>query len=160
MKKLIEKIYAFLSLASCTIIVCLYAYWTILESADIITGMQPSVVENANNTVNVGDLLRIKRYFCINNDNTDTAVLHRSFINHVIYTLPDIPNFKRGSGCQERVFAVEVPVVLPSGKYTYEAKIEYKLNPLRSVMFDLPSVEVNVVNPAWDKLQELQKLNK
>lgn len=155
---LFEKIYIFTSFAFFCLILSLYAYWAVLQPDNVISDIRPPEVLNKEATVEVGQLLHVKRYFCINNHNIfGTALLHRAFSNHIVYSLPDINNyFKNISGCTYRIASIEVPTVLPSGTYTYDVKVEYKLNPIRTILRDLPGVEVNIINPAWDRLKELE----
>ncbi len=159
--KTLEKVYALAFIGVCVSVVTMGVYWLYIQSDIILTNLGDVAVVNnsASNIVEAGKPMVLTRSFCIINNKYPGEVT-RTFTNHTVFQLPDTTTFTldRGLGCHEKNYIVDVPAVLPSDKYTYRVSISYKINPLKTVYYNLAPVELEVVNSVWDnRLKELLK---
>lgn len=157
---ILEKIYAFLFMGVCILVVVTGSYWLYFQPSDILNNLDHNVIVNnsSSNIVEAGKPMTLTRSFCILNNKFPGEVV-RTFTNHTVYQLPDTTTFTldKGLGCHDKVYVVDVPSVLPTDTYEYRVRISYRINPLKTVSYDLKPVELHVVNPMWDKIKELMK---
>jgi hypothetical protein len=159
MKCVLQAIFAYSTLAICTFAACFIFYWQFLQSTDILANVdQPVTIDS---TVEAGSTMVLRRKICINN-NQYIGEVSRSFTNHVIYQLPDTSSSYLNSklGCIEKKYIIDIPSVLPSGDYDYKVVISFKINPIKTVHFNLTTVKLKVVNSVWDKVKELVEEDK
>ena len=160
MKYVVQTFYAYFILALGFTAIGVVGYWLFIQPADILSNLQNTVIVNnsTTNIVEAGKIMVLSRTFCINS-NKYIGTVSRTFTNHVVYQLPDTSTqtLTRNLGCSDKQYVIEVPSVLPSGKYEYNVYVYYKINPLRTVGYKLAPVTVTVVNPVWDKIIELIK---
>ncbi len=138
-------------------------YWLFIQPSVVLTNINSSAIVNGgiSNVVIAGKAMTIDRAFCIENDRVKGYVT-RTFTNHLVYQLPDTStyNFAKGTGCKEKQYVVDVPAVLPSDDYEYRVTIHYKINPLRTVTYNLTPIPIKIVNPVWDAAKELSQEKK
>lgn len=153
---ILQQLYAIMFLIIWLSCSALAAYWLFLQPSNILSNtLSPVIVNDGfSNIAIAGQTIFIDRFFCINNDKIKGDVT-RIFSNHVVYQLPDTISFDNGIGCRKKRYVVDIPSVLPSGEYEYRVHIMYKLNPLKTVTYQLTPVSLNIVNPVWDKIKEL-----
>lgn len=95
-------------------------------------------VELVTKEAKAGELLKYKVDRCKYID--QGAVISKSFIDGIIYQMPNVWS-DVGKGCEkDQVIAVEVPENLPSGEYYLNVLIVYEVNPIRKerVQFRTP----------------------
>lgn len=157
---LLDKFFALLVLFFCITVTSTVIYWLYIQPTDILSnlGQNPIVNNGVSNEVRAGGSMNVTRSFCVNITNI-VGTVTRSFNNHMVYQLPStttlsIPTQK---GCMEKTYVVDIPASLPTGDYTYLAHIKYKVNPLKTITYNLAPVPVHVVNPVWDAAKRLSK---
>lgn len=160
---IVQHIYAWVFLLVCFGCLAIVGYWLFIQPTIVLTNINSSAIVNSgiSNVVIAGKSMTIDRVFCIENDRVEGYVT-RTFTNHLVYQLPDVSthNFAKGTGCREKQYIVEVPAVLPSDNYEYQVVIHYKINPLRTVTYNLTPIHVKIVNPVWDAAKELAEEKK
>lgn len=163
MYHLAQAIFAYTTLAICFLAACLVFYWQFIQPDDILDKTNESVIINnsGTNEVIAGKPMTVHRSFCIIN-NQHSGLVTRTFSNHVIYQLPDTTTLtqNRSLGCYDKKYVVDVPEVLPSGDYDYNVRISYKINPIKTVHYNLTPVKLKVVNALWDRVRDLVEENK
>lgn len=155
----IEKAYAITFLATCLIICGVGGYWYFIQDSNIISNIQPySIVNGGNHVVKAGSTMIIEREYCLNTTEY-VGEVQRQYRNHIIYQVPETNtlNTQGRPGCSTRRIAVEVPNNLPTDDYTYDVRITYQINPIKKVVYHMPSVNIHVENEWQNKIKEIIK---
>jgi hypothetical protein len=150
---MINKIIPKIILVFLGAITALCIWWEFIQPNKVITDVKN--LSPPTQTVVAGDMLEVRRHFCLNTPLINAKV-HREIQNEFVYYLPDSAA-PTEAGCRDRTFRIEIPINFHPGSYTYYSRIEYRLNPLRYETVRFPSVKFTVVNPIFDKLKEKEK---
>lgn len=63
-----------------------------------------------------------------------TAIITRSFVDGIVYTTPSSTT-NRDAGCHTMGVGINVPEGLPPGEYHIEILFEYRVNPIRTIVY-------------------------
>ena len=140
---MIERVFATISLTLMAASLGLLGYW------EFIDGVAPPMTINASSmdktVYHPGDVMHVTRDLCWNVAASYT--LHRVFIDHLVYALPDYAVTAPQVGCAAAGIAVQIPESLPPGEYTYRVSADFRINPIKSVRFMYPDLVLTVVGP-------------
>jgi len=92
-----------------------------------------------------GEALFVHRHFCVDRvvlGDVDVEIMSKS--TGVFWYLGTRAAGAK-KGCSKRTSLNMLPANLPPGVYVYRAKAQFAVNPLRSVVYELPEVEFEVV---------------
>lgn len=92
-----------------------------------------------------GENLYVYRKFCV--DRVVTGDVDIEIINKETGEYFYLGNRATGArkGCSERTSITRLPLALRPGIYRYRATIQYNVNPLRTVVYEVPELEFVVV---------------
>lgn len=160
MFRLIEKIYAFAFVSLSVFGLGVIFYWNFVQDDQIITDFDSNsyIVGSIDNIVYAGKPMLINRSYCLKSLDY-VGKVSRRFSNHIIYNVPagSTSSVQTKLGCKDRIIQVDVPSNLPSDHYIYETTITYRINPIKEVIYKLPPIKLQVVNPVYDELQKIAK---
>jgi hypothetical protein len=157
--KIIETLFVTIFFFISTVATFTCLYWLFIQPDQIMNKMDTSVTTNSPiNTFEVGKTMLLHRSYCLLTTKYSGKV-DRSFTDHIVYQLPSTTTASNatGIGCKERTYATEVPMGLPSGEYDYQVRITYEINPLKTVIVELPNVHIHIKNPVWDAAEKISK---
>ena len=140
MKKFFEKI-AYLTLFLAFILVCFLSFWVLYP-------YKPIEFKNDKFKVNVCEVTRgsYVTYFVSYCKNSDvTPVVTRTFVDGIIYTMPQDPQPCLKKGCHDVKFFIYVPKALPEGTYSIKSTYSFKVNPIRKIDIYGETVEFEVI---------------
>jgi len=156
---IVQKIFAIVTVSITAMACAVIIYWQFIQPSQILSNVKGEVF--VSNNIIAGGIMRVNRSFCVHN-NQYIGEVYRTFSNHMVYQLPNTStnNIDTNLGCKEKQYIVDIPSVLPSGEYEYRVHISYKINPIKSVSYNLTPVKITVKNPIWDKIKELTEEKK
>lgn len=115
-------------------------YWQVKEY-EVITPLEGNYALDKT-VFKQGDEFKIHLKICKNMEFREDV--YGRFIDGVIFSVPENTS-DFDTGCYDTyITSVKIPHTLPAGKYVYEEKIIYRVNPLKEVeyVFTTPEFEV------------------
>lgn len=117
-------------------------FWHLYPYKPLVINEEPLKILNENKTVKQGDILVYEVNFTKNTDKK--AVIYRRFVDGLIYNLP--PSYPLNKpGERINTTTVDIPQVLPEGKYTLHSETCYQMNPIREVCVEYQTEEFEVI---------------
>lgn len=116
-------------------------YWQVKEY-EVITPLEGNYALDKY-VFKQGEAFNIHFKLCKNLSFTED--IYGRFIDGVIFSVPEnSSNFD--TGCYDTYLtSVDIPFTLPAGKYVYEEKIVYKVNPLKEITYTFTTPEFEVI---------------
>jgi len=91
-----------------------------------------------------GEAIQFTMDYCRNTDIPTTV--YRQFVNDVLVYLPTVES-RGAKGCRQiLVNTVIAPEALPSGKAHYEFSVHVKVNPLRTITYELRTEDFEIID--------------
>lgn len=103
----------------------------------------PHKIENENKTVKSGDYLVYTVEYCKYVD--ISPQISKSFVDGIIYTIPDSVGANFPVGCGINHIQIYVPKALPPGVYHLKVVFKYQVNPIKAVTYTLATENFTVV---------------
>lgn len=137
MKKLMYHAIMALIILTCIGII-VFSYFLFLHKLNPITINSEPV-----HAVAIGDKLYFNFSYC-RNTNVEAHV-SRTFVDGLVYFVPEEQIAGTDKGCYTNNRVIEIPKVLPNGKYYMVTKLTYQVNPLavRTVVWQTDKFTVN-----------------
>lgn len=113
----------------------------------------PRVLESGTRDINghvkrefrAGEVLYVYRHFCVDRvvaGDADVEIVSKS--SGAFWYLGTRATGAR-KGCSQRTSANQLPPDLPLGTYIFRSRIQFTVNPMRTVVYELPDIEFEVV---------------
>lgn len=126
----------------------LLAYWTFYDTAvplRVLRGANGEVLDRAlTPQVERGGQLKVLRHYCI--DRVRIGQVNRTIIDTVVYAYPRADALTEVGCYQGQVHTVDIPSLLPDGKYSYKVTATYAINPVHTAIVELPEIVFEVVS--------------
>ena len=122
------QIISWITIALALGVILVITYWLIYPYEPI-TFSQPHRILTPE--INQGEHLVYEVDYCKNT--TVTPIVTRTFVDGIIYSVPEIVATNKEIGCRVQVVQMYVPKALPSGDYHIEINYKYKVNPIRDI---------------------------
>lgn len=124
-------------------------YWVFIDTAAplrVVRSPTGAVLDRViNATVIAGGTLHIERNYCV--DRQTVGKINRRIIDTVVFAYPSAESFTEVGCYERRVHTVDIPPLLPNGRYIYKVTATYDVNPLRTIVVELPEVAFEIVDP-------------
>ena len=98
-----------------------------------------------------GGTLKVERFYCI--DRVMVGEINRRIVDTVAYPYPRADAFTEVGCFRPRIHTVDIPSLLPNGRYTYKVNVTYRINPLRTEIVELPEIAFEVVDEPTSRVQ-------
>lgn len=118
-------------------------YWYFHEYNPVSFYNYPHLVENENKTVQSGGYLIYAVDYCKHTD--ITPQIGKSFIDGVVYTIPDSVGANFSVGCGTNHVQLYIPKALPTGVYHVKIIFKYQVNPIKTKTYDLKTENFTVI---------------
>jgi ABC-type phosphate transport system permease subunit len=133
---------AWLALAITGALSSIIIYWSLIPfGTDVIELKTPIVPEQQ--TIMAGQIQYFTYTFC-KNWPAESGTVSRYLNNSVILYLPTIVT-NVPVGCATYTLPVEIPNFAPSGTYTYNTEVSYRVNPIKTSTYYFQSEPFNVI---------------
>jgi len=138
---ILELVFAYSSLLIMAVCVYTVMYWKfhdyrILEPLEGNYQLDQTVYKQ-------GDNFDIRLRVCKTREIPEN--IYGRFVDGLIYSVPEnTSNFEEG--CYDTIISsVDIPENLPVGMYHYEESIEYRVNPIRTIIYEFTTEEFEVI---------------
>lgn len=145
---LVEALFVLVFLAITAVGSSLTIYWMFFDVAvpmRVLRAPNGAVLDRpVEARVHRGGTLKVERFYCI--DRVMVGEVNRRIVDTVVYPYPRADAFTEVGCFRPRVHSVDIPSLLPNGRYTYRTSVTYRINPLRTEIVDLPEIPFEVVD--------------
>jgi len=122
--------FAIATLVASFVFVAFMLYWTLEPFGKPVIAIEDNKIAIELNVAKPGDTVYLVYSFC-KAGTPQTAKVKRYLKDELVYFLPTLDSNVQ-PGCQHYRVPLEIPRNLPPDTYTYNAEIEYKVNPIKT----------------------------
>jgi hypothetical protein len=140
MKK-VFNILPWLILITFWLVVLVLLYWYLYPYKPITFNKTPFPVETK--IVKVGGILTYDIDYC--KYNTIVPTTTKTFVDQIIYDIPDTTAIAKKVGCSTIFVDIQVPSNLPAGQYHLGITYHYQVNPVRKIDISVETEMFQVV---------------
>ena len=130
----------FMGIFSAIILICLVFYWLVcpynVAKFSPVHPVYPKTVKAGGQIVLTVDFCKYTKHI---------PLVSRSFVDGVIYHVPEVYAIGNDTGCYTKNISVSVPKILPTGTYHINTIYKYQVNPIRTIDIKTVSEEFEVI---------------
>jgi hypothetical protein len=133
---------SYITLIAVFIFVCIVIYWSIYPYKPIVYQDKEYPILNENKEATQGGILKYQVNYC--KYTTIVPLVLKRYVDGIMYDTP----YSRGVvtiGCHSQVVDNLVPETLPPGKYHMDIVVDYKMNPIRNLIYNNKTEEFTIV---------------